>query len=72
MCVLSATGQTTECSSVNTMASVPRPNQSIAIGSRAMAGSGFSIAVNVPSRSLPKRDVTASVVRIVAMTMPIT
>ena len=72
VCMLSATGHTTEWSRVNTMASAPRPNQSIAIGSSAMAGSGLSIAVRVLSRSLPKRVATASVVSTVAMAIPMT
>ena len=52
------------------MAFVPRPNQIMAIGSSAIAGNGFSIAVRVVSRSLPKREVTAPITRTDAMPIP--
>ncbi|MNN71917.1 hypothetical protein D3C81_1879040 [compost metagenome] len=50
----------------------PSPNHSKASGSRAMAGSGLNIEVNVPSRSRPSCVETARLVRPNARTMPST
>ena len=68
--VLSATAQSTEWMMTNTRLGMPRPNQSSASGSSAIAGSGLNIEVRVESRSVPKRVETASVVKAAAMPMP--
>ena len=68
--VLSATGHSTEWIRTNTRLPLPRPNQISASGSSAMAGSGLNIAVSVSSRSVPRREVIASMVSNAASASP--
>jgi hypothetical protein len=56
--------------STKMMLAFPRPNQMSASGSSAIAGSGFSIAVRVSSRSLPMRVAMASTVKMSANARP--
>ena len=68
--VLSATAHSTECTSTKMMEMSPSPNQISASGSRAIAGSGLNADVSVSSRSLPRRDIIARAVNIMASDEP--
>ncbi|SVJ79078.1 Uncharacterised protein [Klebsiella pneumoniae] len=68
--MFSASAQSTECTSTKIRLFWPRPNQSSASGSSAIAGSGLNIAVRVPSRSRPNCVETARLVRTKARTIP--
>ena len=50
---------------------MPSPNQIIASGSKAIAGSGLNIAVTVSRKSVPMRVVIASTVSNPASTTPV-
>ncbi|MNT24750.1 hypothetical protein D3C72_1602420 [compost metagenome] len=65
-----AKAQSTECTRTKIRLLSPRPNQSRASGSKAMAGNGLNIEVNVLSRSRPNWVETARLVKPNASTIP--
>ena len=69
-CVFSATAHSTEWISTNTRLPLPSPNQINASGNSAIAGSGLNIEVSVSRKSVPTRELIATVVSTAASAMP--
>ncbi len=69
-CVFSATAHSTEWISTNTRLPLPSPNQISASGNSAIAGSGLNIEVSVSRKSVPTRELIATVVNTAASAMP--
>src|SRR5690554_4574955 len=69
-CVFSATAHNTAWISTKIMLALPRPNQIIDKGSKAIDGNGLNIEVNVSSRSAPTRVALANAVSSAAMSSP--